>query len=120
MTTESSENQRIFSRTSIRASAVILMPNQDGEHKAVKAWTDDVSASGANILTEAPVADVPFCIRILMPGLDEQLLECVCVRTGKTQVRTLSNLREITRYNYGVKFVGVRNDPKLLAQAKGL
>lgn len=116
MTTET--DQRAFDRTSIRASATLFVPNEQGNYKAIRAWTDDVSASGANILTEAPVGESPFCIRISMPGLDDQLLDCVCVRKGQTQVRTLSNLKEILRYNYGVQFIGVSSNPELLADMK--
>jgi c-di-GMP-binding flagellar brake protein YcgR len=121
MTAETGEDQRQFERTSFRASATIYVPDADaeGNYRTIRAWTDDVSASGANILTEGPLGDTRFCIRILMPGLEEQLIECECVRHGKTQTKTLSNLQEITRYSSGVEFVGVCNDPKLLAIASG-
>ncbi len=105
---------RNFPRTNVRTPATVFMPTAEGIDSC-RAWTDDLSPSGALVLTEQPIPQPAFLLRVYYPGLQDYLLECRRARQGVTQIRRINLLQEWKRYSCGVHFTGICSDPELIA-----
>ena len=105
---------REFERIGVRTAATAIIP-YGPSWVACRAWTDDLSPGGARVLTERQITGQQFFIRVQLEGLSRQVFHCEIRRQGETLTKTLSDLSEINRYTYGVKFVGICSDPEILS-----
>lgn len=89
-----------------------IVKGADEVPRVYKAWTDDISPSGALIQCEQPIESDEICVRVFLPGLQERFFNCRIVRRDE-YASTSFNRAEITRYLYGVEFLGVCGDAEM-------
>ncbi len=109
---------RSFERVAVRTSAIAydLVP-QTNRVRSVRAWTDDLSPSGAKLVTEKPLSGEPFWLKVMLPELANQVFVCRIARKGRSLVKTLANLEDVERHTYGIEFTGVASPEELVALA---
>lgn len=72
----------------------------------VKAWSDDLSPSGARLLTTEPINASEYYLRVILPGLKDKFFVGQTVRTS-TSVQPLLNADDQVLFTYGVRFIGI-------------
>ena len=100
-------NQRQHDRSNVR-TLVTVLTDEGGQSKpcVVKGWTEDISASGMQIVCHDELPNGRLYIRILLPGLEDKMVECLVVRRGRRD--NMSLVRESgPRFVYGVRFQSV-------------
>ena len=93
----SSANNRSHDRTSFRTAATVLEVH--GVSEAIQMYTDDISASGVKLTTREEIKLTDIYLKILMPGLEHQL---VCGKIVRHEYDDFSKLHQ-----YAVKFARV-------------
>ena len=98
-------NQRLHSRSPLRTLVTVLCNDVDGcvRPAVYKAWTEDISASGMQFACNEDLRVNQLFVRILLPELEDKILECEVVR--RRQRESTGLLKNIgPRYVYGVRF----------------
>jgi hypothetical protein len=68
-----------------------------------KAWTEDISACGVQFSCDEEIDSNKVLVRLLLPGLEDKLVECHLVRSGNRRSETLIR-RATPRFFYGARF----------------
>ncbi len=103
-------NQRQHERSNVRTVVTVLLDGD--EHgtplQVFKAWTEDISASGMQLACNEELPAGALYVRILLPGLEDKVVECSVMRRGR---REPTGLLKNTgpRFIYGVRFTRVRS-----------
>jgi hypothetical protein len=102
-------NLRNFPRTTIRTLVTVLCEDPQGNQRPVviKAWTEDISASGMQFACDEELPPGKIYVRILLPDLEDRMIECDVVRAGG-RASTGIFRNNGPRYVYGVRFQKVR------------
>jgi hypothetical protein len=108
------EELRTATRIGVRTPVVVYY--EDGDVLVrMRAWTDDLSTSGARLTTEQELPSQSLYARIMLPELKDKLIECEVVR----EVSAKGNLYDIRRCCYGIRFNRLA-DEWVQAQAAGV
>ncbi|MFV0445818.1 MAG: PilZ domain-containing protein [Planctomycetaceae bacterium] len=100
-------NQRQHERSNVR-TLVTVISDDGGQTRpiVIKGWTEDISASGMQIVCHDELPSGRIFVRILLPGLEDKIVECLVVRSAKRE--TISLVKESgPRYVYGIRFQSV-------------
>ncbi|MCA9133875.1 MAG: PilZ domain-containing protein [Planctomycetales bacterium] len=98
--------KRSFSRVGMRTMVTTITQPQGGAPQVLKAWTDDISASGCRLLSRQAIATAEIRLRIILPGLAERFFCGRITRRGIEHNPSIGKLGADV-YVYGVEFVGV-------------
>lgn len=79
----------------------------------IKAWTEDISLSGTQLMTKDPVEDGKVWVRFIVAGANEKLIEARIVRTIQRNHDTFVKGFE-RLYFYGLKFCKVIHEPGVI------
>lgn len=102
--------QRVHPRAPVRTLVTVLSDTPDGgtAPSVFKAWTEDISASGMQLACNEELPQGKICVRILLPELEDKIVECEIVRRGQRRpTGLLANAGP--RFVYGVRFERVRD-----------
>ncbi|MBX3421564.1 MAG: PilZ domain-containing protein [Pirellulaceae bacterium] len=114
MSTSTSEELRCSTRIGVRTPVVLYEKLKTGGLRRSRAWTDDLSMVGARIVTEKPLESKELFLRIMLPDLKDQLIQCQVVREHQQVVHSLRNSRlDLERSCYGVQFLGLADQSVL-------
>jgi hypothetical protein len=92
----------------MRTCLTVICEGQPGP-SVYKGWTEDVSASGVQFACDEEIPAQKVWIRLLLPGLEDKLVECQLVRKTNRQSETLLR-RNGPRFCYGAKFERVLSE----------
>lgn len=100
------------SATRIGVRTPIVVYNYDAEGKLVRsrAWTDDLSLTGARITSEQPLQGDKYFVRLMLPELKDQIIACEIVREIPIARETIGNMFDIRRSYYGIRFIGLATE----------
>jgi hypothetical protein len=109
---ERRQQNRICFRTSLTVITIDPTSN-DIRPLLTEAWTEDVSLTGAQILTRVPVREGKVWMRFIMPGSSDRLVEAEIVRRS---TKDRGNFRKFpdAMHLYGVKFSKVISEPSVI------
>lgn len=102
--------KRQHERSNVRTLVTVLLDGDEGRSalKVYKAWTEDISASGMQFACNEELPPGKLYVRILLPGLEDKIVECTIMRQGQRESTGL--LRNTgPRFIYGVRFTRVRS-----------
>jgi c-di-GMP-binding flagellar brake protein YcgR len=102
-------NQRQYNRSSVRTLVTVLTEDERGRQspRVFKSWTEDISASGMQVVCHEELPEGRIYVRILLPELEGKIVECSIVRRGRRKSNAL--LKDVgPRYVYGVQFESVQ------------
>jgi hypothetical protein len=115
MTAKNSENDNIATipelrsaeRIGVRTPVVVYEIKDDGSIQRSRAWTDDLSANGARLISETAFGSGVIYVRIMLPDFKDQILKCELVRVAEPSERAMngSSFRNASLPCYGVRFV---------------
>lgn len=113
---ESRKNRRRQDRICFRtALTVISLDRNTSDIRPIltEAWTEDISLSGAQIVTKVPLEDGRVWMRFIVPNRPDQLVEAEIVR--KT-TRAMGNFRRYDQplYVYGLRFSRIVEEPSVV------
>jgi len=115
MSQQPSADFRCSNRIGVRTPVIIYDVKPDESVHRARAWTDDLSASGVKLITENRLSGSQLYIRIMLPELKDRIITCEVVRENHSVLKRLKNsLADVTRWCYGVQFVGLA-DTNILA-----
>ena len=107
------EEFRCSPRIGVRTPVVIYEFDQAGQVRRYRGWTDDLSMGGAKLITESRLASKQIYVRIMLPDMKDQLLNCEVVREDQSLSR--DRMVDMRRCYYGVKFLGLADDQAFTA-----
>ena len=88
-------------------------PEEPNGWRAVKVRSEDVSVSGAKLVSTQPLSGQQVYLRFLLPNFGKQFVEAVIVNQSIRE--RVSMTGEVTRlFVYGVKFINVVTDETLI------
>lgn len=90
-------DNRQSEREDIRTSAEAIVLGD--EPKRIKIWTNDLSASGAKVLTREELDGTEFFVRFLLAGTESSLIAVEIIRHNWDEFRKL--------HEYAVRFLRV-------------
>ncbi len=98
-------------RIGVRTPVVIYYQNAAGKFSRCRAWTDNLSATGAKITSEQPLHGTKLLIRIMLPDLKDQVIIAEVVREiTQTSELCCTKSLDIRHSFYGIRFTGVADD----------
>lgn len=102
-------DSRAHPRTPVRTLVTVLCESEHGSAapRVLKGWTEDISASGMQLACNDELPPGPIYVRILLPGLEDKILECQVLRQRRRQPTGLLGIAG-PRFVYGIKFARVR------------
>lgn len=111
-------DNRAHPRTPLRTLVTVLCESEQGAlaPRVIKGWTEDISAAGMQLACNEELPAGPLYVRILLPGLEDKILECQVIRQRRRQPTGLLGATG-PRYVYGVKFARVRSRVELESRA---
>jgi PilZ domain len=118
MSVASIEELRSANRVGVRTPVVVYYLDPRGQMVRCRAWTDDLSSTGARITTEHPLSASQFYMRVMLPNLKDQVIQCALAREIRAK-RDFGNMFDIRRSYYGVQFVGLA-DVEALSQVEAI
>ena len=92
-------------RSNYRTLVTVICDDPQGRPvpQVYKAWTEDISASGMQFACNEELPTGRLYVRILLPELEDKIVECSLVRQGQRQPTGL--FRSVgPRFVYGVRF----------------
>ena len=101
------QDLRTATRIGVRTPVVVYCLNESGKHVRCRAWTDDLSATGARITTEQSLSGKKLLARIMLPDLKDQIIIAEVVREIEKPSDHSAALLDIRRSYYGIRFLGV-------------
>lgn len=101
---------RSASRIGVRTPVVVYSLSATGKLVRSRAWTDDLSTTGARITSETHLIGTQIWLRIMLPQLKDQLIEADVIREIAATDTFSRQLADIRRSFYGVRFVGLADD----------
>lgn len=101
---------RSATRIGVRTPVVIYYQNALGKFVRCRAWTDDLSVTGARITAEHPLDGSKLLVRIMLPDLKDQVIIAEIVREIDSSSIPNNLLMDIRRSFYGIRFLGVAED----------
>lgn len=104
------EELRSATRIGVRTPVVVYNYDANGHLTRTRAWTDDLSNTGARITSEHPLIGEEFYIRIMLPDLKNQVILCEVMREIQVTADMIGNMFDIRRAYYGIRFVGLASD----------
>ncbi|RLS56444.1 MAG: PilZ domain-containing protein [Planctomycetota bacterium] len=112
----SSDRRRDF-RADLRTVATLYLPEAGGSHRMreVKAWTEDVSATGARLMTQEPINVKQVWLKFFSPGQSICIIEAEVVRET-TGPRNPFRRNEIVNW-YGVRFLKMLTENEFMELA---
>ena len=119
---EQAQNRRTCERVGFRTAVTTIARSSEDTPQVFRAWTNDISASGAQLICDVPIPSSELCLRVFLPGFVDRLVTCRVVRCDAMIQRSVSGV-ETTLFQYGVKFIGVHSDvdvDELVSAACGL
>jgi hypothetical protein len=111
-------NRRRHERLDYRTAALVVIPGEEG-FRCVRCQTDDVSFEGARLICFEAIPAKLVYLRILMPGLSDRFVEAEIVNERQFSELRIGIGRE-SRYNYGVRFRKIVDDPALIEQLQSI
>ena len=101
-------DQRRHDRSNYRTLVTVLTDDASGRPvpQVFRAWTEDISASGMQFVSNEELPEGKLYVRILLPELEDKIVECVVVRRGRCAPTGII-LSVGPRYVYGVRFQSV-------------
>lgn len=102
-------NQRQYDRSNVRTLVTVLVDDDHGRPtpRVFKSWTEDISASGMQIVCHEELPKGRIYVRVLLPELEDKIVECLVVRRGRRRSNSL--LKDTgPRFVYGVRFISVQ------------
>lgn len=81
----------------------------DDEVEVLKAYSEDVSVSGARVISKVPLPTARLFLRFLLPDFGDRYVEAEVV-TQSQRERHLLPMKPQKEYVYGVRFTGVMTD----------
>lgn len=114
--TESRNERRRQDRVCFRTALTIISLDRnssDVRPVLTSAWTEDISLSGAQIVTKVPLDDGRVWMRFIVPNRPDQLVEAEIVR--KT-TKAMGNFRRYDKplYVYGLRFSRIVDEPSVV------
>jgi c-di-GMP-binding flagellar brake protein YcgR len=101
------EELRSATRIGVRTPVVIYYLNASDNLARTRAWTDDISGTGAKVTLEQPLPVSAFYIRVMLPDLKNRLISCEIVREIRQKSYATHSFHDIRRSYYGLRFVGM-------------
>lgn len=112
MPTTSLDDLRSATRIGVRTPVVVYTGDANGQLVRCRAWTDDLSSTGAKITSEKALIGDEIYIRVMLPDLKDQVIACEIVREIRSSNNSIS-LFDIRRSFYGIRFIGLASDAVL-------
>ena len=103
------DNRRVDIRADLRTVVFVYTPETGATTPPtfMRAWSEDVSATGARLITEEPIKGTRVWLKFIAPGQSVCIIEADIVRAwlvNRSQFRTQEKLN-----SYGVRFVRLLN-----------
>ena len=104
---------RAHHRSNYRTLVTVLRDDENNQPapQVFKAWTEDISASGMQLVCNEELPDGRLYVRILLPALEDKIVACTVVRNGRREPTGLLP-NSGPRYVYGVRFDSVQSSEK--------
>ncbi len=114
-------NRRDFDRKEFRTAGTAFLLAEDSRDTghAVRVWTRDVSVSGARLSSNEEIPPRKFYLKLLLPQLKDQLLECEIMNRDE-KARVGINGKERREFLYGIRFLSALPSTELPAQLQPL
>ncbi len=114
-------DSRAHPRTPVRTLVTVLCESEHGAAApwVLKGWTEDISASGMQLACNDELPSGPIYVRMLLPGLEDKILECQVLRQRRRQPTGLLGVAG-PRFVYGIKFSRVRSRAEFEGRAPSL
>jgi hypothetical protein len=102
-------NTREHPRSALRTLVTILQENPPHIDRPlpIKAWMEDISASGIQFASDEEISSDRVWVRILLPELQDKLVECHIVRRGEREGDNLPG--GAPGLLYGARFERIRS-----------
>ena len=108
------DNRRQDFRADLRTVVFVYTPESGATNPPtfMRAWSEDISATGARLITEEQIKGTRVWLKFIAPGQSECIIEADIVRAwlvNRNQFRTHEKL-----HSYGVRFVRLMNEPDFM------
>ena len=101
--------RRATERTDCHTVVSVLIPGRtsaDGRPRIIKGRSEDVSVSGARIVSLEPISEPRVFLRFLLPTFGDRFIEAEIVTESAREHITIDRGSQ-KLYAYGVRFIGV-------------
>ncbi|MCA9089913.1 MAG: PilZ domain-containing protein [Planctomycetaceae bacterium] len=114
-------NRRDSNRKEFRTAgtAYLLADDARDTGHSIRVWTRDVSVSGAKLSSNEEILPRKFYLKLLLPQLKDQLLECEIMNRDE-KARVGINGKERREFLYGIRFLNVLSATELPTQLQPL
>lgn len=104
------EELRTAVRIGVRTPVIVYSYDVNSKFIRTRAWTDDLSVTGAKITSERQLVGGEIWLRIMLPDLKHQVLSAEVVREIAERSKQLVDIR---RSFYGLRFTGLADEATL-------
>ena len=110
---------RTATRIGVRTPVLVYAQNASGVWEKIRAWTDDLSTTGARITSEREQTSTDIWVRIMLPALKDQVISAQIVREIDGLHQGCGSIRNIRHCQYGIQFTGLA-DESVIAQIQAI
>ncbi len=111
---------RSSDRQKIRTVATIITTDEESSllrPMVYRAWTENISATGAALVCDKQMHADRVWIRLLLPGLQDKLVECEIIRSSEYEPESIT--KRGPQFVYGVRFAKILSDEEFELMCAG-